>query len=99
MVVKGSMKICAYDGEKNSKTFGKLLEVTVSEDKLQIVRIPGKYWHGTKTVSNEPSLTVYFVNNLYDYNNPDEERKPWDSSEIIDPQTNQPFDWNKPPHK
>ena len=99
MVIKGAMKICAYDGDKSSSTFGKLVEITASEDKLQIVRIPGKYWHGTKTISNKPSLTVYFVNNLYDYKNPDEERKPWNSADIIDPNSRQPYDWNKPPHK
>jgi len=99
LVIKGAMKICAFDGEQNSNTIGKLVEITTSEDELQLVRIPGKYWHGTKTISNEPSLTVYFVNNLYDYDSPDEQRKPWDSSDIIDPQTKKPFDWNKPPHK
>lgn len=99
MVIKGSMKICAYDSDKNSSTFGKLVEIITSEDKLQIVRIPGKYWHGTKTVSEEPSLTVYFVSNLYDYKNPDEERKPWNSNDILDPRTNQPYDWFKSPHK
>jgi len=99
LVIKGAMKISAFDGEKNSNTFGKLVEITTSEDELKLIRIPGKYWHGTKTISNEPSLTVYFVNNLYDYDNPDEQRKPWDSSDIIDPQTKKPFDWNKPPHK
>jgi len=64
-----------------------------------VVRIPGTYWHGTKTVGNEPSLTVYFVTKLYDYQNPDEERRPWNDPSIIDPKTGKPFDWNKPPHK
>ena len=99
MVLQGSMKICAYDGDQNSTTFGKLVEVVLSEDELQLLRIPGKYWHGTKTVSSKPSLTVYFVSSLYDYNNPDEERKPWNSPDVIDPQSNQPYDWNKSPHK
>ncbi|MBT9160738.1 MAG: hypothetical protein DDT27_01174 [Dehalococcoidia bacterium] len=56
-------------------------------------------WHGTKTISNEPSLLVYFTTRLYDYQNPDEERRPWDDPKIIEPKTGESFDWNKPPHK
>jgi dTDP-4-dehydrorhamnose 3,5-epimerase len=63
------------------------------------VRIVGKFWHGTKTISNEPSTTMYMVNRLYDYKNPDEERRPWNDPKIIDPKTKSSFDWNKPPHK
>ena len=99
VVVKGTVKISAYDNDKNSKTFGNLTEIISSDKKLQVVRLPGHYWHGIKTLGNETSMLVYFINNLYDYENPDEERSPWDNSEIIDPQTKLPFDWNKPPHK
>jgi len=94
IVLQGAMKICAYD----EKT-GQLDEIIASEHKLQIVRIPGHYWHGTKTIGNKPSLTLYFVTNLYDHENPDEERRPWNDPSIIDPKTGKPFDWNKPPHK
>lgn len=98
LVLQGAMKICAYD-DRDSPTKGKLVEIVSNAYKLQIVRIPGIYWHGTKTVSNEPSLLVYFTTRLYDYQNPDEERRPWNDPTIIDPKTGQPFDWNKPPHK
>jgi dTDP-4-dehydrorhamnose 3,5-epimerase len=94
IVLKGAMKICAYDEESKQ-----LNEIVASEHRLQVVRIPGHYWHGTKTVSDEPSLTLYFVTRLYDYGNPDEERKPWNDPSIIDPKTKQPYDWEKPPHK
>jgi len=88
------MKICAYD-EKMKQ----LDEIVSSEHKLQIVRIPGHYWHGTKTIGEKPSLTLYFVTRLYDYKNPDEERRAWNDPTIIDPKTQKPYDWNKPPHK
>jgi len=94
IVLQGAMRICAYD----EKT-GQLDEIVASEHKLQIVRIPGHYWHGTKTLGNKPSLTLYFVTRLYDYSNPDEERRPWNDPTIIDPRTGKPYDWNKPPHK
>ena len=103
LVLKGSMKICAYE-----ETTGKMAEVIASGEKRTIVRIPGKYLHGTKTVSNEPSLTVYFVNRLYDYQNPDEHRIPWNDQTIIpteingkknDPRIGKPWDWFRVPYK
>jgi len=94
IVLQGAMRICAYD----EKT-GQLDEIVASEHKLRIVRIPGHYWHGTKTIGNKPSLTLYFVTRLYDYKDPDEERRPWNDQSIIDPRTQKPYDWNKPPHK
>jgi dTDP-4-dehydrorhamnose 3,5-epimerase len=99
MVLEGAMKIVAYDGNEKSNTNGRIVELVASEERLQIVKVPGHYWHGTKTIGDKPSLTMYFVNNLYDYNSPDEERRPWNDSSIIDPKTKKPYDWNSPPHK
>jgi dTDP-4-dehydrorhamnose 3,5-epimerase len=103
LVLKGAMKICAYD-----ESTGKMAEVIASGEKPTVVRIPGKYLHGTKTVSSEPSLTVYFVNRLYDYKNPDEHRRPWNDQTIVpteingkknDPRVGKPWDWFRVPYK
>jgi len=67
LVLGGALKICAYDDREGMPTKGKLVEITASSQKLQIVRIPGIYWHGSKNIGNEPSLLLYFVNKLYDY--------------------------------
>jgi dTDP-4-dehydrorhamnose 3,5-epimerase len=99
IVLQGAMKIVAYDEEPDSETYGKMVELVASEERLQIVRIPGKYWHGTKSLGDKPSLTIYFVNNLYDYERPDEQRRPWNDSSIIDPKTKKAYDWNSLPHK
>ena len=99
IVLKGSMKICAYDDKQGSSTHGQLDEVVASEDRLQVVRIPGDYWHGTKTLGDKPSLSIYSVNRLYDPKNPDEDRRAWNDPAIVDPRTSKAFDWNKPPHK
>jgi dTDP-4-dehydrorhamnose 3,5-epimerase len=40
-----------------------------------LVRIPGEYWHGYKVISSRPARVLYLVTNLYDYENPDEERR------------------------
>lgn len=94
IVLRGAMKICAYDEKRKQ-----LDEIIASEQKLQIIRIPGHYWHGTKTLGDEPSLTLYFVTKLYNYRDPDEERRSWDDPSIIDPKTKQSYDWEKPPHE
>ncbi len=99
IVLKGSMKICAYDDKAGSATRGQLDEIVASEARLQVVRIPGHYWHGTKTLGDKPSLTVYCVNRLYDPKNPDEERRSWDDATIVDAKTGKNFDWNTPPHR
>jgi len=103
LVLQGAMKICAYDEET-----GKMAEVIASDKKPTVVRIPGNYLHGTKTISNEPSLLIYFVNRVYDYKNPDEIRRPWDDQSIVpteingktdDPRVGKPWDWFLSPHK
>ena len=103
LVLKGAMKICAYD-----EITGQMAEIIATHKKPTLVRIPGKYLHGSKTISNEPSLLIYFVNRLYDYNNPDEHRLPWNDQSIVpteingkkdDPRVGKPWDWFKPPHK
>ena len=99
LVLQGAMKICAYDDREDSPTKGKIIEIMASAEKPQLVRIPGFYWHGTCTVSSEPSLTVYFATRLYDYTSPDEGRRPWDGPTIVDPKTGNPFDWNKSSNK
>jgi dTDP-4-dehydrorhamnose 3,5-epimerase len=99
LVLEGAMKIVAYDGNEESSTYGTIAEIVTSEHRLQVVRIPGHYWHGTMTIGNKPSVTIYFVSHLYDHNNPDEERRPWNDPSVINSRTNIPYDWNKPPHK
>jgi dTDP-4-dehydrorhamnose 3,5-epimerase len=103
LVIQGAMKICAYDEET-----GKMAEVIASSKKPTVVRIPGKYLHGIKAVSNEPSLLMYFVNRLYDYKNPDEIRRPWNDQTVIpteingnknDPRVDKPWDWFRVPYK
>jgi dTDP-4-dehydrorhamnose 3,5-epimerase len=99
ITVRGATKICAYDDRLDSPTKGQLDEIISSEEKVQCVRIPGIYYHGFKSVGYEPALVVYLTTKMYDYKNPDEERRPWNDPTIIDPRTKKPYDWNAPPHK
>lgn len=103
VVLQGAIKICAYHQES-----GELTEIVSTGHEPQIVKIPGEYWHGFKAIGNQPAWLLYFVNKLYDYQNPDEERRPWNDQNIVpksingktdDPRVNKPWDWNYPPHR
>jgi dTDP-4-dehydrorhamnose 3,5-epimerase len=103
IVLKGALKICAYDEETKE-----LDEIICTGLDLQILRMPGHYWHGFKAVGNETGFLVYFTTRLYDYQNPDEERRPWNDPKIVpkmingkkdDPRTGKPWDWDHPPYK
>jgi dTDP-4-dehydrorhamnose 3,5-epimerase len=103
VVVKGALKICAYDDISQE-----LNEIISTGENLQIVKIPGHYWHGFKVVGNETAKLIYLVNRLYDYSKPDELRKAWNDPSIVpklingkkdDPRVGKPWDWFHPPHK
>ena len=77
VVLRGAIKLCAYDG-----TTSELSEIIMTGDVLEAVRIPGHYWHGFKALGDQRAYVVYFVNNLYEYASPDEERRPWNDPSI-----------------
>jgi dTDP-4-dehydrorhamnose 3,5-epimerase len=103
IVLKGVLKIGAYD-EKTKE----LDEIISTGQELQIVKVPGNYWHGFKVVGNETAFLLYFTTKLYEYEDPDEERRPWNDPEIIpktingkrdDPRVNKAWDWNYLPYR
>lgn len=103
LCVKGSIKICAYDGAS-----GELDEVVSSGNSLQLVRVQGSYWHGFKVIGSTPAHLIYFVNRLYDAKKPDEMRRPWDDPTVVpklingrndDPRCGKPWDWLYVPFK
>jgi dTDP-4-dehydrorhamnose 3,5-epimerase len=103
IVLRGAVKICAYD-EKTKE----LDEIVSTGQDPQLVRVPGNYWHGFQVVGNEAVSLIYFTTMLYNYRDPDEERRPWNDQKIMprsingkkdDPRTGKPWDWNYPPYK
>jgi len=89
---QGRIKIAVYDDRDDSPTQGELDTFVTGERTPQLVRVPGDCWHGFKPLGDEPALIVNFPTNLYDYEDPDEQRLPYDTDKI-------PFDWEAPPHK
>jgi dTDP-4-dehydrorhamnose 3,5-epimerase len=103
LALRGTIKICAFDDAT-----AELTEVVSSGSDLQVVRMPGHYWHGFKAVGNEPALLLYFTTNLYSSADPDEERRVWNDPTLIpqtvngkasDPRVGKSWDWDYPPHK
>lgn len=88
VVMQGVVKVGIFDEET-----GGLDEVTLKGERPQILRIDGRYWHGTKNIGEEDSWTLYMMTRLYDYQDPDEERLPSDSERIVDPRTRRPYRW------
>ena len=102
LVVRGALKICAYDDETRE-----LDEVVSTGENLQVVRVPGCYWHGFKVVGNETATLVYFVNRMYCHSDPDEIRRPWNDPTVVPALVNGrkndrcgiPWDWFAHPFK
>jgi dTDP-4-dehydrorhamnose 3,5-epimerase len=103
VVLDGALKICAFDDES-----GELTEIISTGENIQIVRIPGHYWHGFKVIGDRTAHLVYFVNRLYETKDPDEVRRPWNDASIIpesingnsdDPRCHKSWDWSYPPYK
>ena len=88
---QGRIKVGIYDDRDGSATNGELNTFVIGEHNQQVVRIPGACWHGFKAVGDEPAMLVNFPTELYDYEDPDEERLPYDTDEI-------PLDWDAEPH-
>jgi dTDP-4-dehydrorhamnose 3,5-epimerase len=103
LCLKGTLKIGIYDDQT-----GELNEIVSSAQNLQVVRVPGQFWHGFKAVGDEQVMLLYFTTKLYDPSNPDEERRAWNDSKLIpksingktdDPRVGKAWDWDSPPHK
>jgi dTDP-4-dehydrorhamnose 3,5-epimerase len=87
-VVAGEARIGLYDGREDSPTYGNVLDVVAGEDNPVLVIIPAGVYHGFKAVGGEPVHVVNVPTELYDYERPDELRRPYDDPAI-------PFDWGE----
>ena len=102
LVVRGALKICAYDDDTRE-----LDEIISAGDNPQMVRMPGHYWHGFGVVGNEQATLIYFVNRLYDYDSPDDDRRHCNDPAIVpdtinvkkDDRCNRTWDWFLPAFK
>jgi dTDP-4-dehydrorhamnose 3,5-epimerase len=85
--VKGMVKVVLYDARENSPTKGEINEFFVGEHNPMLIRIPPGVLHGWKCISEGESVVVNAPDQLYDYQDPDENRVAWDDPSI-------PYNWD-----
>lgn len=92
IVPHGRVKVGIYDDREGSSTRDELDTYVIGKGSMQAVRVPGDCWHGFKVVGDEQATLINLPTNLYDYEDPDEKRLPYDTDKI-------PLDWEQPPHE
>jgi len=85
--VKGMIKAVIYDSRDGSPTYGEVNEFFLGDNNPIMIKIPVGTMHGYKTIGVEPSLLINFPSELYNPQEPDEYREPWNSEKI-------PYDWD-----
>ena len=86
VVVKGMIRVGLYDMREDSPTRGEVNEFYLGENNIIVLKIPVGVAHGYKTVGVEPSLLVNFPSEVFNREEPDEQRLPWNTDQI-------PFNW------
>ena len=84
--VHGMAKVVLYDGREDSPTYRQVNEFFVGERNPCLIKIPPLVIHGFKGIGQDVTLVVNLPTELYDYDEPDEYRLPFDTDEI-------PYDW------
>jgi dTDP-4-dehydrorhamnose 3,5-epimerase len=87
-VLSGMVKIVLFDARVNSPTKGSVNEFFIGEHKRILLHIPKYVWHGFKCISDHEAMIVNIVTECYNYEKPDEYRKPPHDSDI-------PYDWTR----
>ncbi len=68
-----------FDARKDSPTYNKTMRFIMGAGRAQILYIPRGVAHGLANVWQNPANMIYFVNQQFDPNQPDEHRLPWDA--------------------
>jgi len=85
-VVAGAARIALFDDRADSPTRGAVMEVVAGEANPVLVVIPPGVFHGFKPEGDAPAHILNLPTELYDYDRPDEIRRPYDDAAI-------PYEW------
>lgn len=85
-VVKGMAKVVLYDGREGSPSHGEINEFFMGDMNQILLKIPPLVMHGFKAIGTEPAYIINCPTEVYNYEQPDEYRLPYDTTEI-------PYDW------
>ena len=86
VVVKGMCRVGLYDMREGSPTRGEVNDLCLGDHNPILLKIPVGVVHGYKTIGVEPSLLINFPSEVYNRQEPDEHRLPWNTDQI-------PFNW------
>lgn len=84
--VYGMAKVVLYDPRERSLTKGLINEFHVGQLNPLLIKIPPLVYHGFTTEGNGMTLIVNLPTELYNYEQPDEHRVPYDDTSI-------PYSW------
>jgi dTDP-4-dehydrorhamnose 3,5-epimerase len=82
----GVTKLALYDSREDSPTKGKVNEFYMGTLNPILVKIPPLVYHGFTAAGNEMAMIINFPTELYNYEEPDEYRLPYDDPSI-------PYKW------
>jgi dTDP-4-dehydrorhamnose 3,5-epimerase len=86
--VQGMIKLALYDSREDSPTHKEINEFYLGIHNPLLVQIPSDIFHGWMCVSEEEAVIINTPTEVYDYENPDEQR--------LDPHENDiPYDWKR----
>ncbi|MHA1143825.1 MAG: dTDP-4-dehydrorhamnose 3,5-epimerase family protein [Candidatus Helarchaeota archaeon] len=84
----GMAKIVLFDDREGSPTKGEVNEFFVGVHNPLLIHIPPLIYHGFKCISETEALLINVPTNTYNYDDPDEYRKPFDDPSI-------PYSWER----
>jgi len=80
--VGGMAKVVLHDGREGSPTRGATDEFVIGWQRQRMVIIPNGVYHGFTAAGDEPAYILNIPTELYDYDDPDEHRLPFDDPKI-----------------
>ncbi len=80
--VGGMAKVVLHDSREDSPTQGETNEFVIGWQRQRLIVIPPNVYHGFTAVGTEPAYIVNIPTELYDRDNPDEHRLPFDDKSI-----------------
>ena len=84
--INGNAKLVLSDNRKDSSTYRMINELFFGEKNPLLISIPPNIWHGFKAIGSKKIIVLNVPTELYNYDEPDEYRLPYDTDEI-------PYDW------
>jgi len=86
--IQGMIKLALYDSREDSPTYKEVNEFFLGIHSPMLVQIPPGVFHGWMCISEEEAIVINVPTEVYDYENPDEQR--------LDPYQNDiPYDWKR----